>query len=170
MIGLGSDPDHLLAIYLNDHLAGATGGVELARRLKASNADDPDFAEPLARVCEEVEEDRAALERLMEELGVSRSVTKPAAAWAAEKLGRFKLNGQLTGYSPLSRMAELEMLYIGITGKMRMWRALEATAGGEASADLDFGVLAERASRQREVVGELHLAAAARAIGAAAPP
>ena len=32
-----ADPDRLLAIYLNDHLAAATLGVELARRLRSSN-------------------------------------------------------------------------------------------------------------------------------------
>jgi hypothetical protein len=39
----------LLAIYLNDHLAGATLGVELARRLRASNEDDPEFGPALER-------------------------------------------------------------------------------------------------------------------------
>ena len=35
------DSGNLLSIYLNDHLAGATGGVELARRMRASNESDP---------------------------------------------------------------------------------------------------------------------------------
>jgi hypothetical protein len=34
----------LLAIYLNDHFASATAAVELARRLRASNEDDPALA------------------------------------------------------------------------------------------------------------------------------
>lgn len=167
MFGLGSDPEKLLAIYLNDHLAGSVTGVELARRLRASNRKDPEMGEPLARICEEVEEDRDELRRLMDSLGVNTSVTKPIAAWVGEKFGRLKLNGQLTGYSPLSRLVELEVLYIGITGKMRLWRALEESLG--EGSDLDFGALAERAARQRDVVGDLHLAAAARALGASAP-
>lgn len=169
MTGLGSAPEQLLAIYLNDHLAGATGGVELARRLRDSNADDPEFGEPLARICAEVEEDKATLRSLIERLEIRRDPVKSALAWTAEKLGRLKLNGQLTGYSPLSRMMELEILHIGITGKMRMWRALGATAAAKASAGLDFGALAERASNQLEVVGDLHLAAAARALGTGSP-
>ncbi len=169
MIGLGSEPEQLLAIYLNDHLAGATGGIELARRLRDSNAEDPEFGAPLARICAEVEEDKQALRSLMERLEIRRDAVKPVLAWTAEKFGRLKLNGQLTGYSPLSRMMELEILYIGITGKLRMWRALEASGAAGASADLDFGALAERASLQREVVGDLHLAAAARALGTGSP-
>lgn len=169
MIGLGSKPEQLLAIYLSDHFAGATGGVELARRLRAGNEEDPEIAAPLAKVCAEVEEDREALKGLMDSLGISAGLTKPAAAWTVEKLGRLKLNGQLTGYSPLSRMVEIEMLYIGITGKMRMWRALEENGIGPAggSGGLDLGALAERAALQRDVVAELHLIASRRALGGA---
>jgi hypothetical protein len=149
-----------LAIYLNDHLAGATGGVELARRLRASNERDPVFGEPLRRVCEEIEADRATLERVIERLGYSRSRVKPAAAWAAEKLGRLKLNGQLRGYSPLSRLLELEGLLIGITGKIGLWHALsELELGRELGIDLEQ--LTARAAEQRAAVDALHRLAAA---------
>jgi hypothetical protein len=171
VIGLGSEPDQLLKIYLGDHLAAAAGGVDLARRIRGANEDDPELAAPLARICGEIEEDRETLKALADSLGVKAGITKPAAVWAAEKLGRLKLNGQLTGYSPLSRQLELEILYVGITGKMRLWRALEA--GGVAlppgSDGLDFGALAERAALQRDAVGELHLIAASRALGGGPP-
>ena len=36
--------------------------------------------------------------------------SKNAGAWALEKVGRLKLNGELTSYSPLSRVVELEGL------------------------------------------------------------
>jgi len=149
----------MLAIYLNDHLAGATLGVELARRLRASNEDDARFGPPLAAICAEIEADRATLERVMDLLGIRRGIVKPAGAWMSEKLGRLKLNGQLRGYSPLSRLVELELLFIGITGKMQMWDALQHTLGGNL-AEFDFGQLAERASGQRDRAQDLHLAAA----------
>ena len=38
-----ADHGRYLAIYLNDHLAGAALGVELARRLRSSNQGDPEF-------------------------------------------------------------------------------------------------------------------------------
>ena len=38
-------------------------------------------------------------------------------AWSAEKFGRLKLNGQLSGYSPLSRLEELEILALVAEGK-----------------------------------------------------
>lgn len=152
-----------LAIYLNDHLAGATVGVELARRLRGSNEGDDRFGPALAEICAEIEADRETLERVMERAGVGRSTLKPAGAWAAEKLGRFKLNGQLRGYSPLSRLLELEALQLGVAAKARLWRALEPLG---PSLDTDFENLAARAAEQRERVEQMHLAAAAEALDA----
>lgn len=155
--------DRLLAIYLNDHLAGAVIGVELCRRLRSSNSEASELGQPLAELCEEVEADRRTLVRLMEQLGIRHGLVKPAAAWVAEKLGRFKLNGQLSGYSPLSRLVEIEALVIGITGKMQMWRALERSLGSSA-AGFDFGRLGDRAERQRDRAEDLHAIAASRAL------
>jgi hypothetical protein len=137
-------------------------GVELARRLRSSNADDAVLAQPLKEICAEIEADRATLEQVMERLGIRRSRAKPAAAWVGEKLGRLKPNGQLTGYSPLSRLVELEFLSIGINGKMRLWLALEHTVG-KTHTDFNFAQLAERAEHQRKQVETLHLEAAGRA-------
>jgi len=111
------DPERFLAIYLNDHLAGAMLGVELARRLRSSNKGDPEMGAALGEICVEIEADRATLERVMGRLEIPRGRLKPAAAWVAEKLGRLKLNGRLRGYSPLSRVLELESLHLGIAGK-----------------------------------------------------
>jgi len=69
----------------------------------------------------------------MERLAVRRNTAEIAGAWAAEKLGRLKLNGRLRGYSPLSRLLELEMLHIGITGKLELWQALQRTLGSKLS-------------------------------------
>lgn len=153
-----------LSIYLNDHLAGSAGGVELARRLRSNNADDPVFGPPIAELCAEIEADRETLEGAMEQLGVSRDRLKPAGAWIGEKLGRFKLNGQLTGYAPLSRLVELELLYLGLTGQIRLWSALEAGLGHRDVDGLDFAQMVARATAQRSRVEELHLSAAALAL------
>jgi hypothetical protein len=149
-----------LEIYLNDHLAGATGGVELARRLRASNRDDAVFGATLSRVCAEIEADRAVLEQVIEGLGYTRSKVKPAAAWVAEKLGRLKLNGQLRGYSPLSRLIELEGLLIGITGKIGLWQTL-TELGASEDLDADLEQLTARAAAQRAAIDDLHRIAAA---------
>lgn len=164
-----SAPDRrkLLAIYLNDHLAGSSVGVALARRVRDSNREDAVFGPPLAQLCAEIEADRETLERLMERLGATRNPVKPVLGWAGEKLGRLKLNGQLRGYSPLSRLVELEGLALGLTGKERLWRALEHTI--DEPAGFDFALMAERAVSQRERVEGLRLRAASLAFPGSLP-
>jgi hypothetical protein len=153
----------LLAIYLNDHLAGATVGVELARRLRGSNEGDPEFGPALAELCTEIEADRETLKAVMDRLGVGQSKLKPLVAVLGERLGRLKLNGQLRGYSPLSRLDELELLQIGVVGKRRLWRALEHTHAGDLP-DFELGALAERATEQLRRLEALHLKAATLAL------
>lgn len=153
----------LLAIYLNDHLAGATLGVELARRLRGSNEDDPDFGPVLTEVCAEIEADRETLKAVMDRLEVGQSRFKPLVAALGERLGRLKPNGRLWGYSPLSRLDELELLQIGVAGKRRLWRALERTHADDLPR-FDFGGLAERATGQLRDLEALHLKAAVLAL------
>jgi hypothetical protein len=95
----------------------------------------------------------------MDELEVGRDRLKPAGAWVAEKLGRLKTNGHLRGYSPLSRLIELEGLYVGISGKARLWGVLEAAVSARVPGT-DFAALAERADRQRTEVEQLQTRAA----------
>jgi hypothetical protein len=152
-----------LTIYLNDHLAGATAGVELARRLRSSNEDDPEFGPALVEICAEVEADRETLKAVMDRLEVGQSKLKPAAAVLGERLGRLKLNGRLWGYSPLSRLDELELLQIGVVGKRRLWRALEYTHADDLSG-FELGALAERATGQLHRLEALHLKAASLAL------
>lgn len=161
MTGNAGD-NRYLGIYLNDHLAGAAGGVELARRLRSSNNGDPEMGEPLARICAEIEADHETLVRLTEWLGIRRDPLKPKLAVLAERLGRLKPNGHLRGYSPLSRVLELEILASGIGGKLQLWNSLEQTFGDSLDG-FDFHALAERADRQGQEVEDLHMAAAKRA-------
>jgi hypothetical protein len=155
--------DDYLEIYLKDHLAGATGGLELAQRAAKNNGGTP-LGDALATIAKEIEEDRDELERLMDELDVSRDAVKMAGAWISEKLARLKANGQLTGYSPLSRLIELEMLFLGVTGKRELWIALRELFGPRLR-DFDFERLIERAESQRERLEEQRLAAAREAFG-----
>ena len=158
-------PDRLLGIYLADHLAAATAGVALAHRTARSNVGTP-FGDVLRRLAGEIEEDRETLRKVVEQLGFQESKAKDAAAWVAEKLGRLKLNGQLRGYSPLSRVLELEALSVGVAGKLALWQSLQSLPGlGERLAGFDLEELAERAGRQRTEIEEQRLEAARTAFG-----
>jgi hypothetical protein len=158
----------LLGIYLNDHLAGSTIGLELSRRARGSN-EGTEYGEVLERVAKEIEEDREALQRLMSELGSRRDHPKVTAAWLAESFGRLKPNGRLLSYSPLSRLVELEALALGISGKLSLWEALAEVAGEDARLDPgELRRLAERAERQRKEVWQLRQRAAHEAFAAPA--
>ena len=112
-----------LEIYLQDHYAGSTGGLEMAKRTAKANGGT-EFGGPLTRLAGEIREDRDALKRIMARLDVSPAPVKGGLAWAAEKAGRLKPNGQLRGYSPLGRLVEIEALITGVSGKLSLWRAL----------------------------------------------
>lgn len=149
-----------LSIYLQDHLAGATVGVELARRTASANADHPSGA-VLHELADEIAEDRRALADLMDQLEIGRDRLKTIAAWVGEKVGRVKLNGELSSYSPLSRLVELEGLALGVDGKLCLWQALDRTLSqGDLPAGVDLPSLIERASSQRRRLEDLRLAAA----------
>lgn len=157
-------PNSLLAIYLNDHLAGSMVGVGLVRRAQASN-EGSELGRDLAEAGAEIEDLQAVLRRLMEHLDVTESRIKPAGAWFAEKLGRLKLNGRLRGYSPLSRVVELEGLCTGLSGQILLWRAMERTFGSDLPG-FDFAALAERADAQRQLLEAHRLEAAKTAFSA----
>jgi len=135
-----------LGIYLNDHLAGATAGLELARRV-AGARQVPATGPELQRFADDVAEDRAALLRIMGTLGVPVRSYKVWAAWAGEKAGRLKPNGHLTTRSPLSNLEELELLRLGVEGKAAGWRTVRVLA--DRDGRLDAGELDELISRAR---------------------
>jgi hypothetical protein len=154
----------LVGIYLNDHLAGATLGVELARRTLREN-EGSELGEWLRAFLVDALDDRATLVDLIRQLGFEPSRIKSGAAWTAEKVGRLKLNGRVRGYSPLSRLVELEGLAAGIEGKRALWLALAAAAERDAALRrADYEALAERARSQRDQLEPHRRAAAAEAL------
>jgi hypothetical protein len=97
----------------------------------------------------------------MDELGFGADKVKDLGAWVLEKAGRLKLNGQITGYSPLSRVVELEGLVTGITGKISLWVALLQIAPEEPRLDAArLERLLERGESQKATVEELRERAA----------
>jgi hypothetical protein len=149
-----------LRIYLQDHLAGSTTGLELARRTSGANKDT-EYGPPLAKIADEIAADKRHLETIIADLGFGADKLKNVTAWGLEKLGRLKLNGELTSYSPLSRVVELEGLLTGITGKWGLWVALLEVAPSEPHLDAALlERLRDRAEEQRATVEELREKAA----------
>lgn len=120
-------PSEALSIYLQDHYAGAQGGTALAHRA-AENQAGTSAGPALSRLADEIEEDESTLRRVMEQLDVDPNRVKDIGAALGEKLGRLKLNGQLTGESPLSPVIEIEGLLSAVKSKQHVWEALRDRA------------------------------------------
>lgn len=150
-----TDADRNLGIYMNDHYAGAAGGVDLARRGR-DNSTDPERTAMWESIAAEVEEDRVALSQMLGRIDVSPNPVKKLLGRISEKVGRLKPNGQITGPSDLGQFLELEMMVIGVTGKLALWKALRMTDDPRLRS-FDFPALIERAESQRERLNEHRL-------------
>ena len=158
--------NELLGVYLNDHLAGSTAGLELAEKLRDNN-QGTELGKVMAALHHDIDQDRAALEEVMARLDVDRHPVKEAAGWMLERLSRLRLNPLLTGSTDLTRLLETEALSLGIEGKLRMWAALkEASVRDERLAGTDYDRLIERASSQRRTLEPHRLAAALQSFSA----
>ncbi len=143
----------LLAIYLRDHRAGAVAGRRLAQRLAKENS----HWTKLPSVAGEIEADETTLVLLMKTFGVSEGTLKKVTAASLELVERLKPNGQLVGYSPLSRVLELESLMSGVTAKRRLWASLRKLAQlGDTLDGIDFEELDRRAVDQLSTLASLH--------------
>jgi hypothetical protein len=164
LVSIAADRRTRLRVYLNDHLAGATGGVRLAKRCKARNEENA-LGEFMAAFVGELEQDRAELEELMDRLGFVPALPKQAAAVAVEAIGRLKLNGQVAGYSALSRLEELETLAAGVRAKRSLWTSLLTATDIEPElAGADLEALIVRADEQHAALDDHRLAAAVDAL------
>lgn len=153
--------DRLLGIYLNDHLGGATSGLELFRRAAAAQRGTAAAAD-LERLTADVAQDRESLRQLMVRLGVPQQRLKVVGGWVMEKAARLKANGRLLRRSPLSSLIELEALLLGVQGKGAGFTALREVAHRYPPLDVaELDRLVQRAAHQAEVLERLHLQAAA---------
>jgi hypothetical protein len=137
-----------LASYLNDHLAGSVGALDLLAHWAHVHKGEPlgsFFAETEAQI--KADQDR--LRDVMRSLGVDESKARQAGAWVAEKVGRVRL--MVAGDEPgsLGLVLTLEGLIMGIAGKKLMWRAL-AAANLPQLNDYHFAELQRRAEQQIE--------------------
>lgn len=159
----------LLGIYLNDHLAGATIGAGRSRHLARVCRGSP-VGDAVAPLAAEITEDRRALLAMMRRLDLPVRRYKVYAGWLGERAGRLKTNGSLVRRSPLSSLLELELLQIGVEGKICMWEALRGLADQDrrlGPGQLDD--LLERARRQSRRLEDLRRRQAADIFGRGGP-
>ena len=141
-----------LASYLNDHLAGSVGALELLDRLVETYEGEPlqVFFQELRR---EIQIDQEKLQELIQSLGADESAVRKAGAWLVEKLSRPKMPLSDGSEGELGLFLALEALALGITGKRSLWRALQTVSSAAPHlAGLDYSELEKRAMEQWERV------------------
>jgi hypothetical protein len=133
-------------------------GKELVESCLASNAETP-LGDFLAQLLSDIEEERGVLKGVLERLGSGTNPVKTAVTWLGEKASRIKLGGAPGAYTDLNRFEELELLLLGVRGKLALWQALEAVADDRLRS-VDFAALSARAEGQLEHIEQHRLRAA----------
>ena len=138
--------------YLNDHLAGSVGALELLDRLLEVYGGKP-LEKFFRDLRQDVEQDQAQLKELMQKLGAGESAVRKAGAWLVEKLSRSKIDLENGSREEMGLLLALEALVLGITGKRSLWRALQAASRTVPElARLDYSGLEKRSIEQCERV------------------
>jgi hypothetical protein len=142
-----SDP---LATYLNDHLGGAQIALQLLEAMRDQH-DEQRFRDFAEKLLPRIQADDQTLRSITEKIGSSPSTVKQAGGWLLEKASRLKLGH--TGSADFEMFESLELLALGILGKLSLWKALRASAERNARlVEYDFQALIRRAEQQYDMV------------------
>ena len=156
--------DNAIDVYLNDHLAGAMLGSDLAERIQAQNCGTA-LGQLMESLAPQIEHDRETLIELMQRLDTSKNPIKQTTAWIAEKASRAKFSGMTSGQPELGTFMALETLALGVRGKACMWKTLKQVADQHPPiASMNLDELIERARTQEDALERQRLAAGTRAL------
>jgi hypothetical protein len=139
------NPD-LLGIYCNDHLAAATGGIELVGRMLGRHRGGK-YEQRLEQLLDELREERSAVRSSIQALDLPVRQYKQIGAWIGEKLSRAKLNGHLLSRSPLSDLVEFEFIATAVLAKRAGFETLREISAVDPRLD---GALLDRLIAQAD--------------------
>ena len=136
--------------YLNEHLAGSIGALELIDHWVNAHKGES-LGSFFVQTQKEIKADQDTLRHIMATLAIEESKVRKAGAWAAEKVGRARLI--VAGDEPdsLGLVLTLEGLIMGITGKKLLWGSLAAAKMPQLDS-YNFEQLRRRAKQQVEQI------------------
>lgn len=153
-----------LTSYLNDHLAGSVGALELLDRLIEVYEEKP-LGIFFRELRDDIHEDQEKLRNLIQEAGAEESAVRKAGAWLVEKISRAKMPVSESSGDEMGLFLALEALALGIMGKKSLWQALQAASPAIPQlAGLDYPALENRAVEQYERVDAKRLELARRVL------
>jgi hypothetical protein len=150
-----------LKTYLIDHLAGSVAAIEILHGLRKVYADTA-LARFFADLQNDIAADQRQLQSVMHRLQITESRPRKLSAWLTEKLIELKLRVDDGSRGSLRLLESLEVIGLGIHGKLAMWHALKAAAEEHPLLRdvVDYERLAERAEEQRRRLEVVRLEAA----------
>jgi hypothetical protein len=145
--GAVAHPD-LLAVYVNDHIASAAGGIELVTRMIGAHRGSA-HEDGLRQLLDELRQEKSDLTATARSLDLPVRQYKQVAVWVAEKASRLKLNGHVLSRSPLSSLVEFEFLASAVRGKRSGFETLRIAAEVDPRIDkVLLDSLIDQANRQ----------------------
>ncbi len=143
--------NNAFATYLHDHLAGAEFAMGLLQDLGSQDAD-PVVASVCSDLVTEIEEDQQNLRGLTNRLEESTNSLKESLAAITQKLARAKLDQK----NNLGLFESIELLSLGVLGKLALWKTLETLERREIYAfQLNLPRLIRRAESQHSTLEAL---------------
>jgi len=136
-----------LKSYLHDHLAGSHFATKLLKALQEQYEQEP-LGAFAGTMLDDVAQDQNILEQIIQQVGTAHLDLSETVGWLAEKASQLKLHRDHTG-TGLGTFEAVEILALGIRGKLALWHALSAIRRVDTRIPaLDFGQLAARAEDQ----------------------
>jgi hypothetical protein len=133
-----------LRTYLQGHLAGSHAGESVASRLR-EQTDDLETTEFLDRFIQEIREERAVLEDILDDVG-NETLLRRGLDIAAEVVGKA---GRIAASASPGSFAELEALAVGVWSKRLLWGTIKRLAEVEATfGRVPVDELSDRAEQQ----------------------
>jgi hypothetical protein len=133
-----------LSVYLNDHIAGATAALDLLNYLECEykGTELGSFARKLKT---RLVADKLVVERILASTNGSTSSIKRMSGWLGSRLSRLKFGRR----KALGSFEALEMLRIGVLGKIGLWEVLQISLdASRLPFTCDFNLLISDAKDQ----------------------
>lgn len=152
-------PNSDLATYLKDHDAGSEAALQILDHLEKNHGGA--VAEMARTLRPQFEGERAQVHKILKSLDDSFSGPRRLFGWLSEKALQLKLKADDPDDGPLRVLETVEVLGLGVHGKLGMWRALDLNkACAPVLQTVPFAKLISQAAAQEMLIESVRLEAA----------